>query len=157
MKTSSLSELKKEVSLLPAKEVVELCMKLVRYKKENKELMTYLLFYAHDEQTFIATVKTEITFLFNDSVIISRYLSKKTLRKILKTVNNYIRYSKLKQTEVELRIHFCAEIKNSGILRHADKSITNLYQRQLEKIYKAMEKLHEDLQHDYLEELKSLV
>jgi hypothetical protein len=156
METSSLSELKKELSLLPAKDVVEICMKIVRYKKENKELLHYLLFYAHDEQTYIDTVKKEITFLFKDSLIFTLYLSKKTIRKILKITNNYIRYSKLKQTEVELRIHFCSEIKKSGILLHADKSLFNLYQRQIEKINKAMEKLHEDLQHDYLEELNSL-
>jgi putative IMPACT (imprinted ancient) family translation regulator len=140
MVTSSLSELKKELSLLPPNEIVEICMKIVRYKKENKELLHYLLFHAHDEQSYIEEVKKEIT-----------------VRKILKITNNYIRYSKLKQTEVELRLHLCAEIKNTGVLRHADKSLTNLYQRQIEKIYKAMEKLHEDLQHDYLEELKSLV
>ena len=131
-------------------------MKIVRYKKENKELLNYLLFYAHDEQTFIETVKNEITSLFQDSVIFTLYLSKKTIRKILKITNNYIRYSKLKQTEVELRIHFCWEIKKSGVLPHADKSLRNLYQSQLEKIHKAMEKLHEDLQHDYLIELESL-
>src|ERR1035437_8227463 len=111
MNTSSLSELKKEVSLLPVKDVVEICMKLTRYKKENKELLYYLLFYSHDEQTYIETVKKEITSLFKDSVILTLYLSKKTIRRILKITNNYIRYSKIKQTEVELRIHFCFEIK----------------------------------------------
>jgi hypothetical protein len=156
METSSLSELKKELSLLPPKEIVEICMKIVRYKKENKELLQYLLFFSHEEQSYIDTVKEEITFLFQDSIIFSRYLPKKTIRKILKITNNYIRYSKLKQTEVELRIHFCLEIKKSGVLPHADKSLLNLYQRQIERIYKAMEKLHEDLQHDYLEEIKSL-
>jgi len=157
METSSLSELKKELSLLPPNEIAEICMKIVRYKKENKELLHYLLFHAHDEKSYIEEVKKEITALFKDSIIFSLYLSKKTIRKILKITNNYIRYSKLKQTEVELRMHLCVEIKNTGVLRHADKSLTNLYQRQIEKIYKAMEKLHEDLQHDYLEELKSLV
>lgn len=157
METSSLSDLKKELNLLQPNEIVEACMKIVRYKKENKELLHYLLFYAHDEQSYIDEVKKEITTLFNDSIIFSLYLSKKTIRKILKITNNYIRYSKLKQTEVELRIHLCSEIKKTGVLRHADKSLTNLYQRQIEKIYKAMEKLHEDLQHDYLEELKSLI
>ena len=157
MEISSLSLLKKELNILPPNEIVEICMKIVRYKKENKELLHYLLFHAHDEKSYIEEVKKEITSLFKDSIIFSLYLSKKTIRKILKITNNYIRYSKLKQTEVELRIHLCTEIKNAGVLRHADKSLTNLYQRQIEKIYKAMEKLHEDLQHDYLEELKSLV
>jgi hypothetical protein len=156
METNSLSELKKELSLLSPKEIVEICMKIVRYKKENKELLHYLLFYAHDEQAYIDEVKKEISFLFKDSIIFTLYLSKKTIRKIQKIANNYIRYSKVKQTEVEIRLHFCSEIKKSGVLIHADKSLSNLYQRQLEKISKVMEKLHEDLQHDYQEELNAL-
>ena len=156
METTSLSNLKKELSLLPVKDIVEVCMKLVRYKKENKELLDYLLFHAHDEQSYIETVKNEITTLFNDSALNTRYLSKKSTRSILKTTNKYIRYSKLKQTEVELRIHFCREIKNKGVLVHPDKSIENLYYRQIQKINAALMKLHEDLQHDYLIELNSL-
>ena len=77
METSSLSELKKELSLIPAKDALEICMKLVRYKKENKELLHYLLFYAHDEQTYIEMVKKEMTFLFKDSIVFTLYLSKK--------------------------------------------------------------------------------
>jgi hypothetical protein len=34
--------------------------RLARFKKENKELLSYLLFEAHDERAFIAGVKTYI-------------------------------------------------------------------------------------------------
>jgi hypothetical protein len=156
METTSLSELKKELTTLLPKDVVEICMKLVRYKKENKELLDYLLFHAHNEQAYIESVKKEITFLLRDSTLFTLRLSKKTIRSVLKTTNKYIKYSKLKQTEVELRIHFCSELKRSVILKHADRSIENLYDRQIQKIKQALEKLHEDLQHDYLEELKTL-
>ena len=156
MKTSSLIELKKELSLLPPNMITDICMKIVKYKKENKELLHYLLFYAHDEQSYIDEVKKEITALFKDSTMFTLSLSKTKIRKILKITDNYIRYSKLKQTEIELRMHLCVEIKNTPVIRHADKSLTNLYQQQIWKIYKALGRLHADLQHDYLEELKSL-
>ena len=37
MKAPSLSEVKKELNLLPAVELVELCLALAKYKKDNKE------------------------------------------------------------------------------------------------------------------------
>jgi hypothetical protein len=62
----------------------------------------------------------------------------------------------LKRTEVDLLIYFCRKLKNSGV--HINKSVvlTNLYLRQIQKIKKALATLHEDLQYDYEEELKSL-
>lgn len=157
METPSLSQLKKELSLLPSKEIVEICMKLARYKKENKELLHYLLYHAGDEKNYIKTVKKEITLLFMECNTNTVYLAKKSIRKILNTTNKYIKYSKLKQTEVELRIYFCTELKNSGMLIYTGISLNNLYDRQICNIKKALETLHEDLQHDYLEELKLVI
>jgi len=41
---ASLSELQKELALLERKEVLELCIRLAKYKKENKEYLSYLVF-----------------------------------------------------------------------------------------------------------------
>jgi hypothetical protein len=60
MKASSISELKKELNELPAKQLVELCLHLAKYKKDNKEFLDYLLFQAHDKPSFVSAVKTEI-------------------------------------------------------------------------------------------------
>jgi hypothetical protein len=60
MKASSISELKKELNELPAKQLVELCLHLAKYKKDNKEFLDYLLFQAHDKASFVSAVKTEI-------------------------------------------------------------------------------------------------
>ena len=154
MITPSISQLKKDLSLLPSDEILEICIKLAKFKKDNKEFLHYLLYHAYDEREYILTVKKEITSLFNEANFNTLYLTKKSIRKILNTVNKYISYSKHKQTEVELLIHFCKEIKKSGILKHAVISLNNIYDRQIRKIKKAVESLHEDLQHDYLEELK---
>ena len=50
MKAFSLNELKNELSTLSPAKVLALCMRLAKYKKDNKELLTYLLFHAHDEK-----------------------------------------------------------------------------------------------------------
>ena len=48
MKAATVHELKEELKHRSAAQLVELCNRLVRFKKENKELLTYLLFEAHD-------------------------------------------------------------------------------------------------------------
>jgi len=39
---------------------------------------------------------------------------------------------------------------------HSSTALMNIYERQLLKINKALATLHEDLQHDYLEELRGI-
>jgi len=156
MKAISLKELKTEISTLSHPQVLDLCMHLAKYKKENKELLTYLLFEAHDETSYISKAKTQITELFNDVNKSTLYLAKKTIRKILRTTNKYIKYSGLKHTEVELLIFFCKQLKKSGLPLHANTVLGNIYLRQIQRINKALASLHEDLQYDYAVEMKSL-
>lgn len=156
MKSASISEIKKELSTLSSKELLEHCLRLAKYKKENKELLNYLLFEAGDEESYIESVKQEMDELFGEINRSNLYLVKKTLRKILRTTNKHIKYSGIKQTEIELLIYFCRKIKQSRIPIHKNTVLTNLYQQQLKKIGKALSTLHEDLQFDYQETLTEL-
>jgi len=156
MKASSISILKKELATLPHSDVIEICMKLVKYKKENKELLSYLLFDANNELEYIRNIKAEIDLQFAEINLSHLYFAKKSIRKILKITNKYIRYSGQKQTEVELLIHFCAEFKKSGISIKSNNSLSNLYLNQVSKIHVSISALHEDLQHDYLKEIAVL-
>lgn len=156
MKASSISILKKELAALPHSDVTDICMKLVKYKKENKELLSYLLFDANNEAEYIRNIRAEIDLQFADINLTHLYFAKKSIRKILKTTNKFIRYSGNKQTEVELLIHFCNKFKNSGISIKSSNSLSNLYENQVRKIRIAIGSLHEDLQHDYLEEIAEL-
>jgi len=157
MNTPSLSNLKKELALLPANELLAICLKLVKFKKENKELLSYLLFDANNEPAYIESIKTEIDDEFAEVNLNHLYLAKKSIRKILRNTNKFIKYSGLKQTEVELLMHFCLKMKSLGRIVKSSNTFSNLYENQLRKIRLAINKLHEDLQHDYLEELKKLV
>lgn len=156
MKTSTLSTLKKELNTLPAADVVELCLRLVKYKKENKELLSYLLFDAGNETEFIRSVKADMDQQFAEINLGHIYFAKKSIRKILRNTQKYIRYSAHKQTEVELLIHFCAKLKQSKIPYRSSNALLNLYQNQVRKIHAAINLLHEDLQHDYKDELTNL-
>jgi hypothetical protein len=157
MKTASLKELKLELSTLQPQQVVELCVKLAKYKRENKELLTYLLFESYDEQLYIKEVKVQVDELFGDVNKSNIYLAKKTIRKILRTVNKYIKYSGSKQTELDLLIYFCSKLRRAGLPLYTNTALGNIYVRQVQKIKKTLATLHEDLQYDYIEEIKPLL
>ncbi|MEK6783795.1 MAG: hypothetical protein AABY93_18995 [Bacteroidota bacterium] len=149
MKAASLQEIKKELHTLDSEAAQDLCMRLAKYKKENKELLTYLLFEANNEQAYIENVKEELGELFKMVPATNVYLIKKTLRKILRLTNKQIKYSGIKQTELELRIFFCTKMKEAKIPRISGTVLFNLYQQQLKKIESSIDKLPEDLQADY--------
>jgi len=156
MKTATVSQLKKELKYLSQTELLALCLQLSKFKKENKELLTYLLFEASDEDHFIQGVKEEVTELFGQINTASYFYIKKSVRKILRIIKKYIRYSKKKETEVELLVYFCNELKNMNPSFHRNTSLQNIYDRQLILIKKAIATLHEDLQYDYNLELDKL-
>ncbi len=156
MKAASLSELKQEIATLTPKKTLEICMRLAKHKKENKELITYMLFEANDEESFIKNIKEETESQFSEMNSSNLYLAKKSIRKILRTINKFIRYSGLKKTEAELRIHYCKTLDKSGIPFRKSPVLCNLYNNQLTKIELAIATLHEDLQYDFNKEAKGL-
>jgi hypothetical protein len=156
METASLSVIKKELKTISPQQLQELCLRLAKYKKENKELLNYLLFEAINEQAFIKNVKDEIDEQFKQLNKNSFYLAKKTLRKVLKTTDKYIKFSGSKETEIELLIYFCQKMRKSGLSLRSSRVILSMYQRRVERIKKVLSMLHEDLQFDYEEEVEKL-
>lgn len=155
MKAATVNEIKKELKTLDPDVLQELLMRLTKYKKENKELLTYLLYEAENEQAYISVIKEDMDELFNE--LPSRnnlYYVKKSLRKILRFANRQIKYSGIKQTELELRIYFLSKVQEAKIPLREGTVLYNLYQQQLKKIYAIVLKLPEDLQADYQHELK---
>ena len=157
MQTASLKLIKTELDLLHPDKVKALCLHMAKFRKENKELLSYLLFEADDEQNYIKDVKLEIDELFAEINKSSLYLAKKSIRKILRIVNKYIKYSGSKQTEVEILIHFCKRLRKTGISLTQNTVAGNIYIRQINKINKAVSTLHEDLQFDYAQEIEKLI
>ena len=153
MKIATLNALKKEMEALSKEEILQVCLQITRFKKENKELLNYLLFEANDEESYIEKVKGEIKEEFKSLGGKTFYQAKKSIRRILRIVKKYIKYSGKKETEIALLIFFCQELKQCRRAITDSKTIENLYQRQVIQIQKAMAGLHEDLQFDYQEEV----
>jgi hypothetical protein len=156
MKAASVQDLKQELTQLPPKQLVELCLRLSRFKKENKELLSYLLFEAHDLPGYITLVKQQMNEAMDALNKTQVYLAKKTIRKTLRIANKHIRFTSSKLAEVELLIHFCTQLKESGINLQKSTALLNLYNSQLKKIRLSLEGLHEDEQYDYKRAVEKL-
>lgn len=156
MKAASLNEIRKDLLVADEDTIREICMRLARYKKENKELLTYLLYEANNERAYIENVKEDIAEQFTTLHGNNTYYIKKTLRKILRFADRQIRYSGIKETELEIRIYFCTKIKEAGVPLQTGTVLYNLYQQQLKKINGIFEKLPADLQGDYEREMSRI-
>jgi hypothetical protein len=146
--TYGLQHIKKELQHLPADQITELALRLARHKKENKELLAYLLFEAHDEPAFIEKIKAEAGFMFSQLPAQS-YLAAKSMRKILRLIGKYTKFMASKGGEIDLLINFCSNYLQYADNRATYKPLRLILTRQVEKIKGLIQKLHEDLQFDY--------
>lgn len=154
MKISSLSEIKKAVAQLSKEDILEVLNNVVKFSKENKELTHYLLFESDFEENYILKIKEEISLEFSKIDKRSWKTMKKTIQRILRNVKKYIKYSKKPTTEIELLLHFCSQLRKLNISSYSNQIILNIYIRQINTINKTLQKLHEDLQFDYKEEIE---
>jgi len=156
VKPASLNELKKELKELSPQQLIDALLRVAKYKKENKELLSYLLFEADNEGRYIKGIKDEMDLQFGEINKNHIQYIKKGLRKILRMANKQIKFSGKKETEAELLIYFCENLRSSGIRYHKYTILQNMYDRQILKIKKAVGALHEDLQYDYAQRIEKL-
>lgn len=157
MRTATIKEMKAELGHYSHKQLMDTCLRLARFKKENKELITYLLFESEDEAGYVRQVKEEMDAQFEEINASSYYFIKKSCRKILRFVKKQIRYSQAKETEVELLLHFCRRMAELEPPLTGNQQLLNLFHRQLELARKKTTRLHEDLQYDFELEIQELL
>lgn len=156
MKAATVIQLRKELETLNEDYLRELCLRLARFKIENKELLTYLLFESENEAFYVEAIKEEVDQLFKEINTNSYFYIKKSVRKILRSLKKYARYSNSKETEVELLLYYCYKLKILKPSIGNNVTLTNIFLKQIENIEKKIIKLHEDLQFDFRERLKEL-
>lgn len=148
MKAASINEIKKNLEKRNFDELFEYCIRLAKFKKENKELLAFLLFESDDVSAYVENVKEEMNDQFNSINKTNIYFIKKSVRKILRNCNKHIRFASSKQVEAELLIHFCNCIVTYSIPIKKSRQLMNLYETQLKKINDSLAALHPDLQYD---------
>jgi hypothetical protein len=156
MKAATSQEIKQQLQHSSKDELIKLCLRLARFKKENKELLDYLLFQSHDLEGYVALVKLEIDEGFTQVNTSSVFLAKKTLRKILRNAKKYIRYTGSETAEADILMHYLSHFIKMRLPWRKTKVLNNIYETQLKKIKAAVKVLHEDLQHDYEKQLEQL-
>lgn len=145
MQAASIAELKKALVKMEQGELLDAVLRLARFKKDNKELLTYLLFMSEDENGYANYLCQEIDEHFS----LTPNMHKKTLRKIIRWMNKCLRFSGQKETEIHVRIHFCESLRDSETPFRKHRVMTNMYLGQLKKIDQVLSKLHEDVQMDF--------
>lgn len=156
MKSASLAEIRKELKSLTREEVVALCEKLAKYKKDNKEYLNYLLFDSIDEDAYAQRIKHDVAEAFNATNTSGFYLAKKSIRRALRIANKYIKYSQKKETEIDVLIFFCEEMNSLDLNWSRSRVLVNLYSRQVQKCKKLYSELHEDLRYEFHERIEAL-
>jgi hypothetical protein len=157
MKSVTVTKLKNELQNYEHEELVDICLKLAKFKNENKELLTYLLFDSYDENEYIKGIKEEIDEGFSLINQDSLYYVKKSTRKILRSIKKYIRYSKNKETEATLLLCFCTKLKGLRASYYQSQQMINLFEAQLKMAKKSISALHEDIQYDFNQEIEDLL
>ena len=156
MKAASINDLKQELQALPHKKLLEVTLKLAKFKKENKELLSYILFDADNEQGYIESIKIEMDEQFAELPKANWYLAKKGLRKILRSISKYSKHTATKESELEMLLHFCKNVQSSGLPIQRHKVLTSLYEMQLKKLNSLSGQVHEDLRYDYKRQIEQL-
>lgn len=156
IETYGLQDIKKELQHLNSAQLTELCLRLARHKKENKELLAYLLFVADDEEAFIEHSKYEVSMLFY-LMPGQAFNAVKVLRKILRLITKLSRFSASKNVEIRLLTGFCTNYLEYTDRKVSYKPMRTLFVRQIDKIAKLIAKQHEDLQADYLDDFTLLL
>jgi hypothetical protein len=157
MQAASVSEIKKQLNNLSKADLLDMCLRLSKFKKENKELLTYLLFEAQSEEQYIINCKSELEIQFSSINKSNIFFAKKSIRKILRLVVKFSRYSGIDTTEIDLRIFYCQQLLASKIPFKNYAALNNLYQNQIDKIEKLVAELHPDLQYDYQKQLEQIL
>lgn len=154
MQPASIETIKAELKQLPPKQVFDLLLRLARFKKENKELLTYILFESSDEPGYLQQVKAEIT----DELVtidgLPAYQYKKQFRKIQRKLNKPLKYMGSKAAAVELYMHMvhmiAAKKKTIFIRAFLDKML----QQYVTKIERLLPALDPDISSDIKRELR---
>lgn len=156
MKPASIEDIKNELRELPPKKVLDIALRLARFKKENKELLTYLLFESGNEAGYIESLRLEIDEQFSQVSWSPVSHTKKQLRKILRMINRQIKYIGSKSAAVELLLHFCSKLKEEEPGNSIHPKLLTIYSQQLAKAEKLLPGIDEDLQFDHHQRINSL-
>ncbi|WP_075351270.1 hypothetical protein [Algoriphagus marinus] len=149
MKIPSLAQLKKELSYLPEKELIEVILELSKFSRDNKSFLFFKLNEKDNPGLFVEMAQEDLANEFQNARADHYYYAKKSAQKIRRKMNKLLKLTKNKTDQIEVILFFCEQLKENGFLDHRHAVLDNIYQMQVKKAVKLIDGLHEDLQFDY--------
>lgn len=156
MKSYSISDIKKALNDLDSSDLITVCLRVAKYKKDNKELLSYLMFDSKDEAQFIEDIKAEIELQFALLKDDNNYRLLKQLRKISRIISKPIKYSGIPTTQAEVLIYFTHKLKEISSNKMHLLAYQSFYWQQIKKIEAILSKMHEDYRYDYIKDFEKL-
>ena len=151
-----LSDLKKELLELNKLELIQLCLRVAKLKRENKELLAYLIFDADDPLFYAQKLKPEIKEVFEQPFQHAYYLTK-SIRKVMRLITKYYRFTSNKQGETDLLIYLVEEFHQSWRYEYRYQALGKVIFRCLEKAQTNLKKIDEDFRADFEQPLAELL
>jgi hypothetical protein len=151
-----LSDLKKELAELSKPELIQLCLRVAKLKRENKELLAYLIFDADDPLFYAQKLKPEIREVFEQPFQHAYYLTK-SIRKTMRLITKYYRFTSNKQGETELLIYLAEQFHNTWRKEYLYQALGKVIFRCLEKAEANLKKIDEDFRADFEQPIEELI
>ena len=145
-----LNDLKKDLAGMPQPELIELILRLAKLKVENKEILHYLLYYAHDSAAYAQYILPEVLEPFEQDFLHPYALSKR-LRKSLRIIAKYLRFTKDRAGESELLLFLVNKFLETYRYEYRHSSLSKVIVRCLKKAHDNFDKIHEDFRADYID------
>lgn len=155
MKSESINNIKKKLLSLEPNELTLICLRLAKYKKESKELLSYLVFDSKDESQYVANVQQYCTEMIQEIKQKNSYIMIKNIRKTAKLVHKYMKFTENEVSKLEILIFFI-ELVKPIINRYNLMSLDTFYVSQYKKMEALFNKLHEDYQYDFKNKMEEL-
>jgi hypothetical protein len=143
-----LSDLKKELSELSKPDLIKLCLRVAKLKRENKELLAYLIFDSDDPLFYAQKLKPEIKEVF-EQPFQHGYHFTKSLRKTTRLITKYYRFTSNKQGETELLLYLVDQFHLSWRYEYRYQALGKVIFRCLEKAQANLKKIDEDFRADF--------
>ncbi|NML20570.1 hypothetical protein HHL16_06775 [Pseudoflavitalea sp. G-6-1-2] len=156
MHAASSDTIKTELKQLPPKQLLELLLRLARFKKENKELLTYLLFESANESEYVEQVKKEIAGEMEEIDTLPGYQYKKQFRKVQRKINKPVKYIGSKSATAELYLHMATLISEKKKTTYLAPFLEKAVQQYTSKIEKLLPGIEDDLAADIRKKLKQI-
>lgn len=145
----SLKNIKDELKQFSQEELLEFTARIIRSKKENKELAAYILFEQDREDEYAQKLIDHLNAELEDINYSRPFIAKKSIRRVNRLSNRYLKYSGNTETALKVTIFLAEKVtaksRQHRLMRHTEKII----EQYLTKYNKLLSGMHEDLQYDY--------